>query len=87
MSRNDPPPKSCGSLSLPTELLLEIFSEVLAPEFYDMIQIQRIPRRRLHLYGPCEAYMNTERDRCNLRHVSKRFKRLTDAHPSLSSST
>ena len=87
MSQNEPLPKSCGLLSLPTELLLEIFREVLAPELSDIIQIQRTPRQRLRLHGPRDAYIISERDRCNLRQVSKLFKKLTDAHPRSSSST
>ena len=84
MSQNETFPKSCGLQNLPTELLLEILSQILTPEYSDTILILQTPRRRRRLYGPREAYMITERERCNLRQVSKLFKELVDAHPSLS---
>lgn len=75
-----------GITSLPTELLLEILSQTLAPDHFGTIVTQETPRRRQRLYGPREAYLITARARCNLRQVSKLFKELVDAHPGLSSS-
>jgi len=87
MSQNhEPLPKFCELQSLPTELLLEILGQALAPEHFDTILIQQTPRRRQRLHGPREAFMITERERFTLRQVSKHFKELIDAHPSLSSS-
>jgi len=71
--------------SLPTELLLEILNQALAPEHFDTVVIQQTPRRRQRLYGPCDAYLITERARFNLRQVSRLFKDLIDAYSSLSS--
>jgi len=81
MSQNEP----CGTPSLPTELLLEIFSQTLTPEHFETIVIQQIPRRRLRLHGPHEGCLIAERARCNLRQVSKLFKLLAGACPGLSS--
>ena len=83
MSQNEPFLKACGTPSLPTELLLEILSQALAPEYFDTIVIQHTPRRRQRLYGPREACLITERARCNLRQVSNLFKELVDAYPGL----
>lgn len=83
MSQDEPLPKPCGLQSLPTELLLDILGQTLAPAHFGTILIQQPPRRRQHLYGLREAYMITERERFNLRQVSKLFKELIDAHPSL----
>ena len=83
MSQDETLPKPCLLQSLPTELLLEILGQTLAPAHFGTISLQQTPRRRQHLYGLHEAYMVTERERYNLRQVSKLFKELIDAHPSL----
>lgn len=86
MNQNEPVVNPSGVLSLPTELLLEILSQTLFLDYFETIVIQQTPRRRQRLYGPREAYLITERARCNLRQVSKLFKALVDAYPGLSSS-
>ena len=86
MNQNELFPNPSGVPSLPTELLLEIFSQTLLPDYFETIVTQQTPRRRQRLYGPREAYLITECARRNLRQVSKLFKALVDAYPGLSSS-
>lgn len=83
MNQNEPFPNPSGVPSLPTELLLEIFSQTLFPDYFETIVIQHTPGRRQRLYGPREAYLITARARCNLRQVSKLFKTLVDVYPGL----